>query len=110
MWDIITTLFMVYAHVQVQVQYTCNVMLIILYNLIIINIHDIIILLLLYITCAELHLIQLIVTITGFVQLVHVHVHFIFFETSFNETNFCLTFRLVCSNLHQKQVYTQSLV
>ena len=33
-----------------------------------------------------------------------------FFETSFNETKFCLTFRLVCSNLHQKQVYTQSLV
>ena len=27
-----------------------------------------------------------------------------------NETKFCLTFRLVCSDLHQKQVYTQSLV
>ena len=33
------------------------------------------------------------------------------FETSFkiNETNFCVTFRLVCSNLHQKHVYTQEI-
>ena len=40
----------------------------------------------------------------------HVLYNMNYFETSFNETNVCLTFRLLCSNLHQKQVYTQSLV